>query len=326
MNSLYPLKFKPIFKDKIWGGQKIKIILGLDFSPLPKCGEVWMISGVEGNQSIVENGYLAENELNELVEIYMSDLVGEKVFDKFGNVFPVLIKFIDSNDNLSVQVHPDDQLAKKRHGCFGKTEMWYIIQADKDAKIINGFNHEITKETYLDHLEKKTLKEILNFENAKADDVFFIPAGRVHALGAGILLAEIQQTSDVTYRIYDWNRVDEKGQSRELHTEQALEALDFKFYNDTEKKYSKELNSPVNLAKCPYFSTNLFHLTKTIERDFSQLDSFVIYVCREGSFELIYQEDKMIINKGDCILLPAIFESVTLNPQKEAKILEIYIE
>jgi len=326
MNSLYPLKFKPIFKDKIWGGQKIKNILGLNFSPLANCGEVWMLSGVEGNQSIVENGYLAENELNELVEIYMSDLVGEKVFDRFGNIFPVLIKFIDSNDNLSVQVHPDDQLAKKRHGCFGKTEMWYILQADKNAKVINGFNHKINKNYYLDHLEKKTLKDILNSENAKAGDVFFIPAGRVHALGAGILLTEIQQTSDITYRIYDWDRVDENGQSRELHTKQALEALDFKFYDNTKIKYHKILNTLVNLTKCPYFSANLFQFTKTVERNYGQLDSFVIYICQEGSFELDYQEGKMIINKGDCILLPAIFESVSLNPQKEAKILEIYIE
>jgi len=199
MNTLYPLKFKPIFKDKIWGGEKIKTELGMDYGNLPNCGEVWVISGVDGNQTVVENGFLKDNELNELVEVYMGDLVGEKNFDKFGNEFPLLIKFIDANDWLSVQVHPDDALAAKRNIGQGKTEMWFTLGADKSTQLISGFNQEMDKETYLKHLNDGTLKDILNYEDVKKGDVFFIPAGRVHALGPGMLLAEIQQTSDTTY-------------------------------------------------------------------------------------------------------------------------------
>ena len=227
MNKLYPLKFKNIFKDKIWGGQKINTILGKDYTPLSNCGEMWVVSGVEGNQSIVENGFLAENELNEVVEIYMGDLVGEEVYEKYGNEFPVLIKFIDANDFLSIQVHPDDNLAKKRHAGNGKTEMWYIVEASPEAELISGFSKKVDKETYLEHLQNKTLKEILNFERVKAGDVFYMPAGRVHAIGPGILLAEIQQTSDITYRIYDWDRLGVDGSLRELHTDLALDAIDF---------------------------------------------------------------------------------------------------
>ena len=168
MNSLYPLKFKPIFKDKIWGGQKIKNELGLDYGELPNCGEVWVISGVKDNQSVVENGFLKDNELNELVEVYMGDLVGEKVFDKFGDEFPLLIKFIDANDWLSVQVHPDDRLAAKRKIGQGKTEMWFTLGADDNTQLISGFNREMDKETYLKHLNNGTLKEILNYEIGRA--------------------------------------------------------------------------------------------------------------------------------------------------------------
>ena len=237
MNSLYPLKFKPIFKDKIWGGQKIKSSLKMDFGDLPNCGEAWMMSGVEDNPTIVENGFLAGNELNEIVEVYMGELVGDKVFDQFGNEFPLLIKFIDSNDWLSIQVHPDDFLARKRNIGFGKTEMWYMLDATDDAELIAGFNKKTDKDEYLQHLENKTLKEILNFEKVEKGDVFYIPAGRVHALGPGCLLAEIQQTSDTTYRIYDWDRIDAAGMFRELHTEEALDAIDFEFHESYKTEY-----------------------------------------------------------------------------------------
>jgi len=152
MNELYPLKFKAIYKDKIWGGEKIKTVLGKDFDPLPNCGEVWVVSGVEGNQTIVENGFLAENELNELVEVYMDELVGEKVFEEHGEEFPLLIKFIDAKDWLSIQVHPDDELAAKRKIGNGKTEMWYIMGADKGSQLISGFSKKVNQNVYLDHL------------------------------------------------------------------------------------------------------------------------------------------------------------------------------
>ncbi len=326
MNKLYPLKFKPIYKEKIWGGDKIKTVLGRDFSPLPSCGEAWVLSGVEKNQTVIENGFLAGNELNELVEIFMDDLVGEKSFDKYGGKFPILVKFIDANDYLSIQVHPNDELAKKRNLPSGKTEMWYIIDAEKNAELISGFKHKVDKQTYLKHLKNKTLKNILNFEKVKQGDVFYIPSGRVHALGPGILLAEIQQTADVTYRIYDWDRVDKNGKSRELHTELALDAIDFNIYDHYKTKYEDKLNKTSNLLSSPYFTSNLIHLNKTLEKDYEELDSFVIYVCVEGSFELYYYNDKkLLVQKGETVLIPAVLGKVIIKVLKETKILEVYI-
>ncbi len=325
MSLLYPLKFKPIFKEKIWGGDKTNSHLGLDYSPLANCGEVWALSGVKGNPSIVENGFLVENELNELVEMYMDDLVGERVFKKFGKEFPILIKFIDANDDLSIQVHPDDVLAKKRKVGKGKSEMWYIMQADEGAELISGFNRKTDKETYLKYLKSKTLKEILNVEKVKADDVFYIPAGRVHALGPGILLAEIQQTSDITYRIYDWDRVDTEGKSRELHTDLALDAIDFSVSENYKTNYSKKLNTTATLVDKPCFTTNLIHINKTIGKDYSEKDSFIIYVCVEGAFELQYSGGKMDIKMGETVLIPAMMEDIIINPKPETKILEVFI-
>lgn len=325
MNKLYPLKFKPIFKDKIWGGEKIKTVLKKDFSPLPNCGEVWVLSGVEGNQTLIENGFLAGNELNEIVEVFMGDLVGDKTYQKFGAEFPILIKFIDANDWLSIQVHPDDELAEKRHNNLGKTEMWYILDAEEGAELISGFSKKVNKDGYQKHLENKTLKNILNFEKVKKGDVFYIPSGRVHALGPGILLTEIQQTSDVTYRIYDWDRIDESGMTREIHTEQALDAIDFKVYDNYKTDYEPKTNETVKLIESPYFNTNLIHLTKPLKKDYSELDSFVIYICAEGKYELRYAEGTVNIKKGEALLLPAIFEQVEIYPKAEAKILEVYI-
>lgn len=220
---LYPLTFETIFKDKIWGGQKIKTILGKDFSPLPNCGETWEVSDVDGNLSVVKEGGLQGKSLHELVEQYKGDLVGDHVYEKYGNRFPLLVKFIDANDDLSIQVHPDDKLAAERKSGFGKTEMWYIMQADEGAKLNSGFNREVTQEEYVKAVADNTIQDLLNIETAQPGDVFFLPAGRVHYIGKGLLLAEIQQTSDTTYRIYDFDRVDATtGQKRELHTEQEI--------------------------------------------------------------------------------------------------------
>ena len=325
MNKLYPLKFKPIFKDKIWGGDKIKTVLGKDFSPLPNCGEVWVLSGVKGNQTIVENGFLAGNELNELIEIFMDDLVGDKVFTQFGNEFPVLIKFIDAKDWLSIQVHPDDELAKKRKIGSGKTEMWYIMDSEKNSELISGFNKNLDKEKYLEIFQSKKLKEILNYEKAKKGDIFFMPSGRVHALGPGILLAEIQQTSDTTYRIYDWDRVDEKGNSRELHTEEALDAFDFNHYDSYRTEYKKEKNKTVEAVECPYFKTNIIDLTCDLEKNYIELDSFVIYVCVEGSLNVGYADGSVLMKEGDAVLIPAEISNINLFPNPVGKLLEVYI-
>ncbi len=325
MTKLYPLKFRTIFKDKLWGGEKIKTILGKDFSPLPNCGETWEISGVEGNISEVAEGPLAGNNLKSLIEQYQANLVGESVYEKYGDEFPLLVKFIDANADLSIQVHPDDELAKKRHNSFGKTEMWYIFQADPGASLISGFNQPTDKEKYLHHLENKTLNKILNYERVTAGDVFFMPAGRVHSIGKGCLLAEIQQTSDVTYRIYDFDRKDAAGNTRELHTAEALDAIDYQYYQQYKSLYHPQPDQPVQLATCPYFETSLLQLGQSMERDYHKLDSFVIYVCFEGGGHLLYEGGKVTFQQGDALLLPASLKKVDLQPDKECSLLETYI-
>lgn len=326
MNELYPLKFKSILKEKIWGGQNLKRTLEIGIPENKKIGESWEISGVENNISIVKNGFLADNELNELIEIYMGDLIGDRIYDKFGSEFPLLIKFIDANDVLSVQVHPDDELAAKRHNSFGKTEMWYIIDSKENAELISGFKHEMNKDHYLNHLKKNELKEILNTEKVKPGDVYFIPAGRVHAIGSGIVLAEIQQTSDVTYRIYDWDRKDDKGKFRELHTDLAVDAIDFTHYKNYKTDYETEKNKSSEIIKNKYFQTEILEFDKSIEKDYNQLDSFVIYMCIEGEFEIKYYESETIsVKKGETVLIPAVIEHLILNPVVQSKILEIFI-
>ncbi len=325
MPSLYPLKFKTIYKEKIWGGQKIKTYLHKDFGNLPNCGETWEISGVKSDVSVVANGELKGESLADLLEKYQGDLVGEKVYKQFGNIFPLLIKFIDANEDLSIQVHPDDELAEERHDSFGKTEMWYIIEADPGSTLISGFNRELTEREYLDKFNSGHLTDILNKEDAKAGDVFFLPAGRVHTIGKGLLIAEIQQTSDITYRIYDFDRVDDKGNKRELHTEEALAAIDYKHYPDYKTKYEPEKDKAVELVSCPYFTTNLLDFTKNTSRDYSTLDSFVIYVCIEGEFALKYRDAAYPVKMGDCILLPKSIDQVQLETKSGFKILESYI-
>jgi mannose-6-phosphate isomerase len=326
MDGLYPLKFAPIFKDKIWGGNKLNSVLNKDFGQLSNCGESWEISGVDGNVSIVSNGYLAENSLTELIEVYMGDLVGDKVFNDFGTDFPLLIKFIDANDDLSIQVHPDDEMAAERHNSFGKTEMWYVMQADKGALLQVGFNQEVDQEKYLEKLNQTQLTDILNFEEVASGDVYFIPAGRVHAIGKGILLAEIQQTSDVTYRIYDYDRRDDKGQLRELHTELALDAIDYSIYPEYKTSYTPQLNKSVELVSCNYFTTNVLEFKQIVEKDYNNLDSFVIYICLEGEANIVTESGKEVILKGETVLIPASIENVRLEPKSESvKLLEVYI-
>ena len=325
MNELYPMKFVPRFKEKIWGGDRMKTVLGMNFSPLKNCGEAWIISGVPGSETIVSNGFLRGNELNELVEVYMEDLVGEAAFDTYGNEFPLLVKFIDSNDSLSIQVHPDDALAARRGLGNGKSEMWYILEADPGSEIISGFNRKMDVKTYLEFLEKNRLTDILNKEKAKKGDVFFIPAGRIHALGPGILLAEIQQTSDTTYRIYDWDRVDDEGKSRELHLDLALEAIDFATPDSYRTPYKNVLNKTTSLVSCPQFSTQILAIDKPLRKDYSELDSFVIYVCVEGSLRVECGASPETLRKGECLLIPAITAEIVLVPSEECRILETFV-
>ena len=322
---LYPFKFTPIYKDKIWGGNKIKSILHQDYGDLPNCGEAWLISGVDGEPSVVCNGELAGNELNELVEVFMGDLVGENVFDKYGEQFPLLIKVLDSNDWLSVQVHPNDELAEKMDIGSGKTEMWYVMQADNDAELVAGFRQETTEHTFRQSLKNGNLVNELQRTNVKAGDTFFIPAGRIHALGPGCLVAEIQQTSDNTFRVYDWERIDQYGMMRELHTEQALQALDYESLPDYRQRYNNIENKTVELVDCPYFTTNIINLDAELKKDYSELDSFVILFCVEGSFSLSWEKGTEFATSGQCLLVPNIIKKVNIKANGHCKILETYI-
>ena len=326
MSTLYPLKFKTIYKDKIWGGQKIRTYLHKDFGNLPNCGETWEISGVKSDVSVVANGSLAGESLADLLAKYKDELVGKKIYERFGNEFPLLVKFIDANEDLSIQVHPDDKLAKERHNSFGKTEMWYVVEADPGSTLIAGFNKELTQEEYLEKFNSGHLTDVLNKEDVKAGDVFFLPAGRVHTIGKGLLIAEIQQTSDITYRIYDFDRVDDKGNKRELHVEQALAAIDYKHYPEYKTKYTPEKNRAVHLVSCPYFTTNVLDFDKSTDKDYSGLDSFVIHVCLEGAYELKYNSESYPVKMGECLLLPNTVGKVELSTGKGFKILESYIE
>ncbi|MCU0428821.1 MAG: class I mannose-6-phosphate isomerase [Cytophagaceae bacterium] len=321
--SFYPLRFKTQYKDKIWGGQKLKTVLGKDFGNLPNCGETWEISGVPGNVSQIINGAFAGKTLQDVLDQFQHALVGNASWETYGREFPLLVKFIDANDDLSIQVHPDDKLARKRHDCFGKTEMWYIMQADDEALLNTGFAYTITKEEYLKHLSGKTLHQILNFEAVQAGDVFFLPAGRVHYIGKGILLAEIQQSSDITYRIYDFDRKDDKGNKRELHTEQALDAIDFKGYPEYKSKYTERVNESSPVVECPFFVTSVLPLQGKVARDFSHKDSMVIYVCIQGSGQLSGDFTTENFTMGDCFLIPAALKQWAL--EGDAKLLEVYI-
>lgn len=323
--QLYPLKFKTIFKDKIWGGKKIKTLLGKDFSPLPNCGETWEISGVANDVSIVSNGVLAGKSLKQILETYKHELVGNAVYQHFADEFPLLIKFIDANEDLSIQVHPNDELAKKRHNSFGKTEMWYVIQADAGASLISGFNQPIDKELYLQKFNCDHLLDILNKEKVTAGDVFFLPAGRVHTIGKGLLIAEIQQTSDITYRIYDFDRLDDKGNKRQLHIEEALDAIDFTHHDNYKNQYTPQLNTPIELANCPYFTTNLLDYSLSTFKDYASLDSFVIHVCLSGNYILKYSNHEIEVNMGDCVLLPASTNNIEMLTNEGFKVLETYV-
>ncbi len=322
---LYPLKFKPIYKDKIWGGRKIKEVLKHDYGQLPNCGEAWLLSGVWEEQSVVVNGDFAGDEINDLVETFMGDLVGESVFDKYGERFPILVKVIDANDWLSVQVHPDDALAQQRGLENGKTEMWYVMQADKDAELIMGFNCEIDRQRYDRILKDNKLKNVLNFEKVHEGDVFFIPAGRVHALGPDIMVAEIQQTSDVTYRIYDWDRIDAAGMSRELHVAQSLDAIDFAMPDSFKMPYKNLLNATAPVIDTPFFVTNMLQLDGTITKDYSDFDSFVILLCAKGNFSLEWDFGSIFVGVGECVLIPNAINKVNIKTDNYCKLLEVYI-
>ncbi len=322
--QLYPLKFHPIFQERIWGGDKIKTVLGKDFSPVNLCGESWEVSGVDQNISVVKGGPLDGKDLRSLIDEYQGQLVGKAVYTQFGNEFPLLIKFLDAREDLSIQVHPDDTVGRKRHNSAGKTEMWYVLEADPGATMRVGFNRNVDKETYLNHLNRRKLDEILNIMPVQEDDTVFLPAGRIHSIGAGLLIAEIQQTSDITYRVYDFDRRDAKGNLRELHTGEAVDVIDYNAYPDYRTKYHRERNEVAELVECPYFVTNRLHFDQAVTRDYTPIDSFVILICTEGKLTLQYNSGSTQLVKGESILIPATIKNVELWPEDEFKVLETY--
>jgi mannose-6-phosphate isomerase len=318
--KMYPLQFEPILKERIWGGEKLKTILN---KPITSriTGESWELSTVEGDVSIVANGELKGKSLMELIDESPNEILGTEVYKRFGKQFPLLFKYLDAREDLSIQVHPNDKLAKERHNSFGKTEMWYVTQADADARIIVGFKEDSSKEEYLKHLNDKSLVSILDTVKAKPGDVFFLETGTVHAIGAGLVVAEIQQTSDITYRLYDFDRKDAQGNTRELHVDLALDAINYNKV-DTQKKYETKTNTSNVVVDCPYFTTNFLPLENKLEVSKSGA-SFTVYMCIEGSFEIEYSGFKQTYIKGDTILVPAEINAFILNGN--ASILEIYI-
>lgn len=321
--NLYPLKFTPVFKYRIWGGEKLKTALNKNYTE-ENIGESWEISDVSGDETVVADGDLSGKTLRDLTRQFKGNFVGNAVYDKFGEEFPLLIKFIDAKTPLSIQVHPSNEIAKERHNSFGKNEMWYVMQADKNAELIVGFDKKVTREAYQEHLENNTILDVMHHETVKKGDTFYIPTGRVHAIGAGVLLAEIQQTSNITYRIYDYDRVDAKtGEKRELHNNMAIDVLDYEVHENYKSKYHLEKNISNKLVHSPYFKTNILDINSVVEKDYSNIDSFVIYMCVEGAVNLICERKTYTINEGETLLLPASLKKVQLNA-KEGKVLEAY--
>jgi mannose-6-phosphate isomerase len=325
MSSLYPIRFRPVLKETLWGGSALLERYGKRAGRSTTVGESWEISGVPGSASVVANGFLKGNTLEEITEVYMGDLVGDSVYEKYGNEFPLLIKFIDARDKLSIQVHPDDRLSAERHHAWGKTEMWYVIDAEPGAVIYTGFRRKTTREEYLKYLAEERLDELINITPVARGDVFFIPAGMVHAIGAGVILTEIQQTSDVTYRIYDWNRLDHTGKPREMHTTLALDAINFGLDSANLIKKSPVINTTMLLAECPYFRTSIIEFDRPVIKDYSLTDSFVIYICTESMAVIECFGLQEEVKAGTTVLIPASADSVTLIPQGTATLLEVFI-
>ncbi len=318
-----PLKFTPILHKRIWGGDKLHHVLGKKKSK-EVIGESWEISTVQGSVSLVTEGRFKGWSLQELIKTYKSDIVGDKVYKKYGANFPLLIKFIDAKTDLSVQLHPNNQLAKERHNSLGKDEMWYVMRAEAESKLYFGFNRGLTKTTYSKHLLNKTLPSVLHQEDVKGGEVYYIPAGRVHAIGGGVLLVEIQQSSDITYRIYDWDRKNPDGAYRDLHTDLALDAIDFDSPSHFKTHYKLEQDKKVSIAKSEFFTTNIIQLTKELDVTRNK-DSFRIYICVEGEAELVANDSGTRISMGETLFVPAVLSHYKIYPKPTAKLLEVFI-
>ena len=316
-------KFNPLLKSILWGGEKIVPFKHLT-SDQKQVGESWEISGVKDNESVVSNGEYKGWTLNKLVDTLKDKLVGKENYARFGNEFPLLVKFIDAREQLSIQVHPTDEQAQAQGLGRGKTEMWYVMESDADASLRSGLKQKITPEQYKEMVEDDTITEALCEYPVKEGDVFFLPAGRIHSIGAGCFLAEIQETSDVTYRIYDFKRKDAEGNYRQLHTKEAAECIDYTVYPDYRTQYEARKNEPVELVSCPYFTTSVYDLTEPMTLDYSDLDSFVIFVGLKGEGEITDAEGNTVsFRAGESVLLPAT--ATTVKVSGTIKFLESYV-
>lgn len=305
-----PIRFVPYLKSVIWGGDKICKYKGIEQTE-ENIGESWEISAVAGHESVVAEGPYMGMLITELIDCFGPELLGKEVMERYDGKFPLLVKLIDANDNLSVQVHPNDVLAKERHDSLGKTEMWYIISADDGAKIYSGLNREMTADQYVERVENDTIEEVLAVHDSHPGDIFFLPAGRVHAIGAGNLLAEIQESSDITYRIYDYGRRDAQGNTRELHTELAKDAIDYSYYNDYKSAPADGNQADAEIAKCDHFTVCRLLLDGEMELQYSDA-SFTVLMCLEGGVSVGFDGGVMVLKSGETALLPAALTSVTL--------------
>ena len=318
-------KFQPIYKTTVWGGERIAAFKGIE-TALTHVGESWELSGIEGSESVVSEGEQVGSTLPELVAREGAALVGEKNLARFGTEFPLLIKFIDAHNDLSIQVHPDDTLAMARHGKRGKTEMWYILDAEPQASLIAGFNTSIDSAQYEQLVAEDRLVEVLARHSVKAGDCFFLPAGRVHAIGAGTLLAEIQQTSDITYRIYDYGRMGLDGKPRELHTEEAREAIDYRLYDDYRTHYTATPDGEAELIRCEHFTTELYDLHKPYSLDLTARDSFTAVICLDGDGQLTTEDGTTLpIRQGETILIAARHQHLVMQPQTALRLLTTHL-
>ena len=318
---LYPIKFKPIYKPKVWGGEKIKNLKSVKKTP-DNCGESWEISALQGDLSVVANGFLKDNTIEEIIEVYMGEIVGDEIFENFGYEFPLLIKIIEAKENLSIQVHPNDELAAERHNARGKSEVWYVLESEKGAKLISGFCKNTNSNDFFDAIEKEDFENLLNIVETKAGEVYYIPAGRVHSLGEGNLILEVQQTSDVTYRVYDYNRKD-----RELHLDLAKDVIDYSKTENLKINFSKKADNQNKIISNQFFTLNYIPIMNEIQKNYYNLDSFVVYFCVNGKVQIKTPSNKTeTLSKGETILIPAAIKDVNIIPEIYSEIIEIYKE
>ena len=315
-------KFEPLLKQTLWGGDKIIPFKHLD-TQMERVGESWEISGVNGSETIVANGQDKGKSLNQLVREQKEKLVGKENHERFGDEFPLLVKFIDAHQDLSIQVHPDDETAHRLGKPRGKTEMWYCLESTPGAILYNGLKQKITPEEYKEMVDNDTITEALASYEIHEGDVFFIPAGRIHAIGSGCFVTEIQQTSDVTFRIYDYKRKDKDGNYRELHTKEAAESIDYNVLPNYRSGYEPIQNEGVQLVECPFFTTAVYDLTEPMTLDYSELDSFVILIAVKGKGTISANGETIDFQMGDTVLLPATTNEVKVNG--EVRFLETYV-